>query len=84
MFRIQRLVDFVLWAIRILNLLLMLLERVREIVLLEMLLAVIGLFLEHAVVQIDYLISILLEALLQIKVIVVTIGLGVCSFLLSA
>lgn len=50
MLRVQRLVDFVLWAVSILNFLLVLFERVREVILLEMLLAVIGLLLEHSIV----------------------------------
>lgn len=49
-FRIERLVNFVLRTIRILNLLLVLLERVAEVVLLEVLFTVVGFLLKHALI----------------------------------
>lgn len=72
--RIQRLVNFVLGAVGVLNLPLVLLERVRELVLLEMFFAVISALLEHAIVQVHDLVPVLLfDAFLQVEVVVVTV-----------
>lgn len=82
--RVERPVNFIIRPICVLDLLLMLFKRVRKVVLLEVLLAIVRPLLKHTIVEVDDLVSILLDALLQVKVMVVTILLVVHSSLLHA